>query len=1114
MLGGISFRIWFPFALILGIITLAFYFYYPQQQRNFYLENKSNELQELAKTVALGIELSLEKENLSGVLKVVDFAADRDDFSFVAIMLVGDDGKETVFTSRPAEFNKNDILNRNTSKYVYQQSNFNVAKADFKGYVLIAASREEMDNEILAINTPIYVSTIIVFFLSFIAYILIARQITKPLKKLVLVTRAIHNKGKMEIPSKLTNTRHELGLLGKEISILQNNLLIERAKNIELQEGLEDLVLERTNELKATQDSLIASQKVASIGNFICYLDTYECQLPPLFYEMMDLDYQETDVFQHLLDVCFDDDLDKLRSLFYNQASEAKEFASEIRLVNRHNQVFWIIISGVLTNDHEGRISEIRGLVQDITTRKENELEIEKLSLVAKNTSNCVILTDATRRIVWVNKSALDLTGYSMDELKGKSPKMFQCEKTDPETILYMQQQFEKNEPVKCEILNRGKHGNEYWLELNIFPLIDNHDKVYGYMAVETNITELKNKSIELEQRGEELSNILDNAAEMIHTLDCDGNVVWANRSWLETLGVDDLNAKTISIQQFLHNDTLIEFIEVMDRIVKGESVFDLSCKFITTENKVIHLKGSTIPLYKNGVFNGSQAYLHNVTHLVEANAELEAIGKLQDLIMETSFDFLHINPISAEEVVQKALNRLLKALKAKIIHSTMYGDPESFLNNNLRLEDDGLVVVAENSNLIHNESVTANEHLLRLPFQRQNKVVGELVIALEDKLYDQQVDLLNLFANMLVSVEDRHLAIKQIMAAKSQIENINKTLEQKVIEQTNQNVSLSKTLSEQEKLVTIGEISAGIAHDLNTPLGTIKVGVENISYAASRIQELTLDLTDLQRKFLIQYAENLELIQVNSDVALRNRGKEMLAQWQAQHPHLQLTQKSVEKLIECGVHELDEPLINNVLVHQNNDVFVSALHTQLILKAMIGSVDIAVSRAAQVVSNVKTFVRSDVSAPSVMAQVDLAENINVVLGVFRHEFAKNVQLEVNLAPNLEIIGFDVRLFQLWSNIIKNAIDAVESKPVKKITVQSYVQNNKVCVSIANNGEMIPTEIREKIFDKFYSTKREKNGTGLGLAIVMSVLNEHNAKISLTSDENLTNFTIIFPSTE
>jgi signal transduction histidine kinase len=178
----------------------------------------------------------------------------------------------------------------------------------------------------------------------------------------------------------------------------------------------------------------------------------------------------------------------------------------------------------------------------------------------------------------------------------------------------------------------------------------------------------------------------------------------------------------------------------------------------------------------------------------------------------------------------------------------------------------------------------------------------------------------------------------------------------------------------------------------------------------------------------------------------------------------------------------------------------------------MIGSVDIAVSRAAQVVSNVKRFVRSDVSAPTLQTKVDLAENINVVLGVFRHEFAKNVQLDVNLSPGLAIMGYDVRLFQLWSNIIKNAIDAVESKPIKKITVQSYVQDNKVCVSIANNGEMIPTEIREKIFDKFYSTKRERNGTGLGLAIVMSVLNEHNAKISLTSDHNITNFTITFPS--
>jgi len=129
------------------------------------------------------------------------------------------------------------------------------------------------------------------------------------------------------------------------------------------------------------------------------------------------------------------------------------------------------------------------GLEYQIQIRTE---ELEKLSLVAKTTTNSVIITDEHKKIQWVNDSLLKLTGYERHEIIGQTPKMFQFEKTSQETLDFIFEKLEKNEAVSTEILNRGKYGNEYWLVLNIVPLINAEGNLYGYIAIETDITEKK----------------------------------------------------------------------------------------------------------------------------------------------------------------------------------------------------------------------------------------------------------------------------------------------------------------------------------------------------------------------------------------------------------------------------------------------------------------------------------------------------------------------------------------------------------------------------------------------------------------------------------------------
>ena len=110
------------------------------------------------------------------------------------------------------------------------------------------------------------------------------------------------------------------------------------------------------------------------------------------------------------------------------------------------------------------------------------------------------MITDLDRRIVWVNDSLIRLSGYSREEIIGNTPRMFQFEKTNIDTVARIRELLSKDKEVSAEILNRGKHGNEYWLQLDIVPLLDKESNKIGYMAVETDITERKNKETEISE--------------------------------------------------------------------------------------------------------------------------------------------------------------------------------------------------------------------------------------------------------------------------------------------------------------------------------------------------------------------------------------------------------------------------------------------------------------------------------------------------------------------------------------------------------------------------------------------------------------------------------------
>jgi signal transduction histidine kinase len=165
--------------------------------------------------------------------------------------------------------------------------------------------------------------------------------------------------------------------------------------------------------------------------------------------------------------------------------------------------------------------------------------------------------------------------------------------------------------------------------------------------------------------------------------------------------------------------------------------------------------------------------------------------------------------------------------------------------------------------------------------------------------------------------------------------------------------------------------------------------------------------------------------------------------------------------------------------------------------------------RGAKVVQDLRSFIKEPQNTSKGM--VNLRENIATVLTIFNYELKRNIDVEFTVPDSLSLLGFDIKLFQLWSNIIKNAIEAMDDKKERgKLKINGKKTKKGIELSIENNGPLIPEQIQQKIFEKYFTTKSGQNGSGLGLSIVKNVLVMHNATISLNSTSVSTTFTIFF----
>jgi len=254
----------------------------------------------------------------------------------------------------------------------------------------------------------------------------------------------------------------------------------------------------------------------------------------------------------------------------------------------------------------------------------------------------------------------------------------------------------------------------------------------------------------------------------------------------------------------------------------------------------------------------------------------------------------------------------------------------------------------------------------------------------------------------------------------------------------------------QQEKMASIGQLAAGVAHEINNPMGFITSNLTSLAKYAGRLDE-----------------------------------------------YIAALQQSIGS---CPTHP-DTVEIDQLRQKLKVDYIISDV-CELVNESLDGA-----NRVRRIVQDLKSFSRVDQVES---CRTNLNEALETTINIAWNELKYVATLERDLGAVPEIVCYPQQLNQVFLNLLVNAAQAIEKQGI--ITVRTWSDNDRVYVSVADNGKGMPKEVQQRVFDPFFTTKEAGKGTGLGLSISADIIRKHGGDISVESELGVgTTFTVRLP---
>ncbi|MDF0556254.1 PAS domain-containing protein [Kamptonema sp. UHCC 0994] len=751
------------------------------------------------------------------------------------------------------------------------------------------------------------------------------------------------------------------------------------------------------------------------------------------------------------------DDRDTSETLLRQTLLGEAEFDTEFRVIHPDGSIHFLKAFGIVQHNAEGNPQKIIGVNFDISDRKEAEILLEqsqkRYETLAEASPIGVYLTDAKGDCLYVNQTWSQTTGLTKEEAIGPD----WARTLHPEDKERVFKEWYETALVKQQFRSeyRFLHPDSSiaWVMGQALPLIDSEGEIEGYVGTVTDISDRKQAEIELASSQAELMALFNAMQDVIIVLNAEGRYLKIAPSCAPLLYQPSKEVLGKTLHELLPKDAADLFLNTVHQAIINQSLTQLEYS-LPIGDRLVWFDGRISPMSEDRVvlvardISDRKRQEQALRLIVEGTAAktgeeffkscVQYLAQVLEVRYAVISEFVDSEKSSAKTLAFWAGDDFCDNFTYSLV-----GTPCKNVASNTEVcrypnsvqhlfpEDDYLVAIKAESYAGLSIIDTAGNYLGLLTVLDTKPMVQDI---------EMQSAILRIFATRAGAEIERIKAEATVRESEIQLR-----LQSEELEKTLKRLQTTQTqLIQSEKMSSLGQLVAGIAHEINNPVSFI---FGNLQPAADYASDL------------------IELIHL----------------YQEHYPIPPLVISEFAKAIDF------EYLVSD-------------------FSNLLNSMKTGATRISDIVKSLRTFSRLDEAD---LKEIDVHENIESTLIILQNRLnvgtgKKKLSVVKNYGKLPLIECYGGLLNQVFLNLLVNAIDAIEqqrssldltqeSDYLGCITITTAINlGNQVIISIQDNGCGMSSEVQEKIFNPFFTTKPVGKGTGMGLATSYQIVNENH----------------------